>query len=180
VTTDLVVSGIELASPSAIGDSAGNAANLAGSGANLGLQINIKSTGAAGPSGGNFTITGGTDLQLLGASTANVTFDAGSTGTATLDASSEFAGTVAGLAPGNYLDLSDIGFGASSTLGYTPNNGNTGGVLTAGDGSHVANIALLGQYAAASFVMASDGHGGTLINDPPELIAQTQLTKPHG
>jgi hypothetical protein len=68
----------------------------------------------------------------------------------------------------------------ATTLGYTPNDSNSGGVLTAGDGSHVAKIALLGQYAAASFAMASDGHGGTLITDPPELIAKTQLSKPHG
>jgi hypothetical protein len=87
---------------------------------------------------------------------------------------------VAGIAPSNHIDLADISFGANTTLGYTPNDSNSGGVLTASDGTHVAKIALLGQYAAASFAMASDGHGGTLITDPPELIAQTQLTKPHG
>jgi hypothetical protein len=179
VTTDLAVSGIELTSPSAIADLAGNAANLAGAGANLGLQVNTKSTGAAGPSGGNFTVTDGTDLQLFGPSTANVTFEAGGTGTLNLDASTEFAGTVAGLATGNSLDLSDIGFGAGLTLGYAPNSGNTGGVLTVNDGVHTANIALLGQYAASSFVAASDGHGGTLITDPPALTAQNQLTPPH-
>jgi len=47
----------------------------------------------------------------------------------------------------------DIAFGASSTLGYTSNNSNTGGVLAVSDGTHVASIALLGQYAASSFVM---------------------------
>jgi hypothetical protein len=78
----------------------------------------------------------------------------------------------------NHMDLADIGFGARTTLGYTQYDGNSAGVLTASDGAH--KIALLGQYAAASFVMASDGHGGTLITDPPELIAQTHLTKPHG
>ena len=40
VTTDLVVSGIELPSSSAISDLAGNTANLSGAGANLGLRIN--------------------------------------------------------------------------------------------------------------------------------------------
>lgn len=179
VTSDLAVSGIALASPSAIADLAGNAANLAGAGANLGLQINTKSTSAAGPSGGDFTIAGSTDLQLFGSSTANVTLEAGSTGALTLDASTQFAGTVSGLAPGNYLDLPDLGFGAASTLGYAPNSGNTGGALTVSDGVHTANIALLGQYAASSFVTASDGHGGTLITDPPALAAQTQLAQPH-
>ena len=176
VTTDLVVSGIELASPSSIADLAGNAANLTGAGANLGLQIDTK--GAARPSGGNFTIAGGTDLQLFGPSNANVTLEGGSTGTLTLDASTQFVGTVPGLAPSS-LDLSDVDFGAGSTLGYAPNSGNTGGVLTVSDGVHTAKIALLGQYAASSFVTASDGHGGTLITDPPALAAQTQLTQPH-
>jgi hypothetical protein len=110
---------------------------------------------------------------------APVTLEAGSTGTLTLGAPTQFTGTVSGLAPGNYLDLPDIAFGASSTLGYTSNNSDTGGVLAVSDGTHVASIALLGQYAASSFVMASDGHGSTLITDPPALVAQTQLTLPH-
>jgi hypothetical protein len=38
---------------------------------------------------------------------------------------------------------------------------------------------LLGQYMASSFVMASDGHGGTMITDPPSN-QQPLLTHPHG
>jgi hypothetical protein len=140
---------------------------LSGAGVNLGLEVNSKS----------LAITGSTDLQLLRPSNANVAFGAGSRGTPTLDDSQAYAGTVAGLAPGNHIDLADISFGAHTTLGYTPNDSNSGGVLTASDGTH--KIALLGQYAAASFVMASNGHGGTLMTDPPELVAQAQLTKPH-
>jgi hypothetical protein len=34
------------------------------------------------------------------------------------------------------------------------------------DGSHTANIALLGSYAAANFVMSNDGSGHVLITDP--------------
>jgi hypothetical protein len=170
VTTDLAVSGIELPTGSSIRDLAGNNAPLSGAGVNLGLEVNTKP----------LAITNSTDFQLRGPSNANVAFGAGSRGTLTLDDSQAYAGTVDGLAPGNHIDLADISFSAHTTLGYMPNNSNSGGVLTASDGSHVAKIALLGQYAAASFVMASDGHGGTLISDPPELIAQTQLTKPHG
>jgi hypothetical protein len=40
-----------------------------------------------------------------------VTFASGGTGTLKLDASSAYAGTVAGLALGNDLDLADIAFG---------------------------------------------------------------------
>jgi hypothetical protein len=167
-TTDLAVSGIELPTAGSIKDLAGNNARLSGASVNLGLEVNTKP----------LAITGTTDLQLLGPSNANVAFGAG--GTLTLDDSQAYSGTVAGLASGNHIDLADIGFGAHTTLGYTPNDSNSGGVLAASDGTHIAKIALLGQYAAESFAMASDGHGGTLISDPPELIAQTQLTKPHG
>ena len=58
VTTDLVVSGIELPSTSAIADLAGNNANLSAAGASLGLQVNTAAKGSAGPSGGNFAING--------------------------------------------------------------------------------------------------------------------------
>jgi hypothetical protein len=47
------------------------------------------------------------------------------------------------------------------------------------DGTHTANVALLGQYMAASFATASDGHGGTLVTDPPVVASQTLLTQPH-
>jgi hypothetical protein len=47
------------------------------------------------------------------------------------------------------------------------------------DGTHTANLLLLGQYAAAQFAMSSDGHGGTLIADPP-VPQQPMLLGPHG
>jgi hypothetical protein len=50
--------------------------------------------------------------------------------------------------------------------------------LTVGDGTHTANLALLGQYAAASFATASDGHGGILITDPA-AISQSHLAASH-
>ena len=98
-----------------------------------------------------------------------MSFAAGDTGTLNLHNSQSFAGTVAGLALGNYLDLTDIAYVASKTPGYTPNGANTGGTLSVTDGTHTANIALLGNYLASSFVSSSDGHGGTLITDPTVL-----------
>jgi hypothetical protein len=35
--------------------------------------------------------------------------------------------------------------------------------LTVSDGRHAAAIALIGNYMAGSFVIAADGHGGTLV-----------------
>jgi VCBS repeat-containing protein len=180
VTTDLMVSGIELPSRTAIADLAGNSVNLSGAGANLGLQVNTKNAGPAGPSGGSFTITGSSVLEQFGASTANVTFAPGDTGIFKLDASGAFTGSAAGLALGNYLDLADIVYGGTTTVGYTPNKNNTGGALTVSDGMHTANIALLGQYTVASFTIVGDGHGGTLLTDPPVAPAGLAGTKASG
>ena len=75
-------------------------------------------------------------------------------------------------------DLSGIGFGANTTLAYSANSDNRGGTLTVSDGFHAQSVALLGQYMASSFVTSSDGHGGTLITDPPPS-QQPLLTHPH-
>jgi hypothetical protein len=67
--------------------------------------------------------------------------------------------------PGFLVPVSgpSIPFGVHTTLGYSENSSNTGGTLRVTDGSHIAKLALLGNYMATSFVTAADGHGGTLI-----------------
>ena len=171
ITSDLVVSGMQLGSASAIADLAGNALDLTGAGANLGLQVNTTSTGPAGPSGGTFTINGTQDLALFGSSTADVAFDAASTGTLALYDSQSFDGTVAGLAQQNRLDLTDINFATVETPTYSGDT--TKGTLDITDGNHSASLILLGNYTGSSFVPSSDGHGGTIITDPPAVIAQS-------
>lgn len=140
------------------------------------MEVHAPSKG--GPLGGTCTIAGNTELELFGASTANIAFSKDST-VFRFDDSSQFAGTVAGFAYGDCIDLADIGFGANTTLGYTPHFGDIRGTLTIACGEHNANIALLGQSAASDFVMASDCHGGTPITDPRTLATQTRLTEPH-
>ena len=45
------------------------------------------------------------------------------------------------------------------------------------DGTHTANIALLGNYLASTFVPSSDGHGGTSIVNPASVtLAQYPLS----
>ena len=126
---------------------------------------------------GNFTITDNVELEIVGASTVNVSFASGSTGVLKLDHSPEFSGQIAGFTDKNLLDLADIALGSNTTLGYVANSNNTGGNLTVSDGTNTANLALFGQYTAASFAMATDGSGGTLIHDPPATLAPT-LTQP--
>jgi hypothetical protein len=47
-------------------------------------------------------------------------------------------------------------------------------------GTHIATIALLGNYMATSFVTAADGHGGTLIAEAAQTANQLMpLATPH-
>jgi hypothetical protein len=55
----------------------------------------------------------------------------------------------------------------NATLRYTPNGGNTGGTLRMTDGTHTANLALLGSYIAGNLSLAGDGSGGTVVIDAP-------------
>ena len=50
------------------------------------------------------------------------------------------------LAPFNTIDLADIAFGSNTTVVYLASSADTG-TLTVSDGTHTANIALLGQYS---------------------------------
>ncbi len=59
-----------------------------------------------------------------------------------------------------------------------PMSSNGTGTVAAADGSHAANLALLGQFMASSFVTAGDGHVGSPIPDQP-LSQPPLLTQPH-
>jgi len=78
---------------------------------------------------------------------------------------------ISGFGGQDRLDFADI---AHTTLGYSSDQNN----YAIGDTASTAKLALLGQYAAASFVTAGNGHGGTLITDPPP-DQQSWLAHPH-
>jgi Tryptophan-rich Synechocystis species C-terminal domain len=119
-------------------------------------------------------VSSGANVEITSAYAGAVTFT-DSTGTLKLDHSSSFAGTVAGMGAQDTLDLADINF---ATLQQPIFSGNTsGGMLNVTDGTHTANIALLGNYMASTFVTSSDGHGGTYIVDP-SVASQTTLAQP--
>ena len=73
---------------------------------------------------------------------------------------------------GDTIDFADI----DPTKVQQPTYSGTasGGILTVTDGSHTANVALLGNYMASTFVTSSDGHGGTNVVNPS--AAETSLT----
>ena len=118
-------------------------------------------------------------LEVGGPSSTSISF-LGGTGMLKLDQSQSFAGQISGFGGQDQMDLADIGFSAHSTLGYQANRANTGGTLSVSDGTHRANLALLGQYLASSFAMVSDGHAGTMITEPAVLGGVAPLvTPPH-
>ena len=129
--------------------------------------------------GTNATISGTQTLELFGPSAENIGFASGSTGTLQLDAATSYTGKVSGLALGNALDLANVPYTAGITADYQPNtSGPAGGLLTVGS----ANIALLGNYIASTFVASSDGHGGTTVaeeamNQQP-MLAQLTIHDP--
>jgi hypothetical protein len=123
------------------------------------------------------TIANGTTLELASASSAEITFG-GSTGTLQLDDSREFSGKIIGftgtgnLATSDQIDLRDINF--NSVYDSYSN-----GVLTVSDGSNTANLTFNGSFTLANFSFASDGHGGTILYDPPVSISNPLRLTPN-
>jgi len=148
-----------------------NSGLLWANGGSITIDGNVSGTGAA-------LIDGVATFEMGGAFGESVTLDGGANATLKINHAADFSGAVAGFDGNDVLDLADLAFGSNTTLGYAANSNNTGGTLTVSDGTHTANIELLGQYIAASFVMSANGLGGTLIHDlPPAALTQT-LTQP--
>jgi hypothetical protein len=118
---------------------------------------------------GNAMISGTATLEFGAASSANTTFAADAAGTLQLDDSFDFSGVVSGLDGNDHLDLADIQFSGQLQMNYTANAGGTGGTLSVSDGTHSANITLLGQYDAGGFQANDDQHMGTLVTYHPPI-----------
>jgi hypothetical protein len=123
----------------------------------------LKVTGAVTGAGTGVIGTG--TLDLLSTFSENVTFTAGSTGTLELAHAQAYAGKVTGLTTVNALDLGDIVF-TSGVTKATFSGTATAGTLTVTDGTHLAKIALVGDYLSSTFTVSSDSHGGTHVVDP--------------
>ena len=124
------------------------------------------------------TIGAGETLELTSPYSGQLSFGA-DTGTLKLDNSATFAGTVAGMTGQDAIDFAEI----DPTTVLQPSYSGTaaGGTLSLSDDSHTANIALLGNYLASTFVASSDGHGGTNVVDPSASAASQSalLAHPH-
>jgi hypothetical protein len=97
----------------------------------------------------------------------NVTFVSGSKGELELGDSQAYGGTITGFSTigATSLDLGDIKFVSGTTTAVFSGTA-SGGTLTVKSGAEVATIHLKGNYLSSTFTPTSDGHGGTLIEDP--------------
>jgi autotransporter passenger strand-loop-strand repeat protein len=94
-----------------------------------------------------------------------------------LDDSTQFHGLVAGFGSGADIALLDIGYASGiTTFAWSQTTGglNGSGTLAVTDGTHNANIILLGNYVAGRFALDSY-NGGTLVTDPPLQASPAML-----
>ncbi len=172
-TLSLASGGAAIATAALIEATGAGAVTFGGSVVNTGALIadggSIGVTGAVGGSG-TATIIGAGTLDFGGAASQAVTFS-GPGGLFELGDSQAFAGTVAGFSGigKTSFDLDDIAFEGPSEATFSGTA--TSGVLTVSDGTHVAQIALLGDYRSTSFVAADDGHGGVLVTGQHKGLA---------
>jgi autotransporter passenger strand-loop-strand repeat protein len=115
-------------------------------------------------------IDGGLLEVTSGASVGTPVSFTASGGDLQLDFSQGFTGLIAGFASpvgiNEVLDLRDIAFAGATKVTFAEAPSNTSGTLTVTDGTHTANLTLLGLYSTANFSLSSDGAGGTFVKDP--------------
>jgi hypothetical protein len=103
-----------------------------------------------------------------GATGGNVTFASG--GILQFDSLMAFGGTISGFTLGDEIDLRGLAYTSGATnLSWTQltSGANASGTLTVKEGSQTQSFTLVGSYTSANFSVTSDGHGGTLVTDPP-------------
>jgi hypothetical protein len=168
---DLEISGFNLGG---VKDRAGNTVNLAGAPHQPAGTLAVRTTAPMAAMSANLAAPSASVTDL--AASAAATSDAGSstggsnTGGSNLNAWSGFGNQARGVGSA---------FSNNTTLGYAGNLTGAGGNPPAVDGSFVSRMALLGQYAASSFVGAGPGLVGAPMQSAAAEFAQT-LAKPRG
>jgi hypothetical protein len=143
---------------------------VAGAVANNGTlleQGGVLKIGGALSGTGQATIAGGTlELGAGVVATQTVTFAAGAAGTLKLDRAQSFAGTVAGLAAGDAIDLANFQFSKTPTIAGVTGTGAAGSttVVTVVDGTLTEKLTLLNQFAnqfavsPSAYTLAADSN----------------------
>jgi Tryptophan-rich Synechocystis species C-terminal domain len=123
----------------------------------------------------------GATLELPAANSGSVTFIS-STGTLKLDAPSTFSGEIFGftgdgtLTGSDQIDLANLNFNNAIQSQSTYNSST--GLLAVSNGTSTLDLSFFGNYSQANFKFANDGHGGTIVYDPP--VVPGGATNPAG
>jgi hypothetical protein len=128
--------------------------------ANDGLQWGAWTpfTASGGTQPSSVTVPAGGGVEIATAASSTSASFASNTGTLKLDDSQHYTGTVAGLVGQDSLDLADINFINGTTTATLMNATSAGGTLHVTDGTHQANIALLGNFMASITARPSTIH----------------------
>jgi hypothetical protein len=121
---------------------------------------------AQGATGGTAKLDNSGQIEFGGPTTTAVKFDDSSVTSLVLDDSVHFKGVITGFGKNinQSIDLLDIAW-SPATETFTAGSPN---VLTVKDAAgHTAQLKFSGSYTIANFKLSDDGHGGTLIKDPP-------------
>jgi hypothetical protein len=134
---------------------------------------------------GSFVLLKNGNLEFAAADSENVAFGPGATGTLKLDHSltAPFTGQLSGLTANNTVDLADLTWSKkkmTATFAANAANPTSGGALTVSNGSQSVKLNLLGNYTQAAWNLSKDGSGGTLVVDPPRLLAPNPVGAARG
>jgi serralysin len=113
-------------------------------------------------------------LELFSSDSGRVTFKPG-TESLILDKSTLFTGQIAGFGGSDTIDLRDV-----KSLNATKTYNATTGILTVND--HAGDIATIKFVGTVNLSITDDGHGGTLVTDPPPASKLQNIANdpPHG
>lgn len=128
----------------------------------------------------NTTISGGT-VEIMGGGKASGTLTFADSGLLELHGNGLVGANIVGFDdPAKQIDLMSIALDSTTSLSYIDSGGS--GTLTVATGipqlHHSVVLNLIGQYTVANFKTADDGHGGTMLTDPP-VSGSPSLAHPH-
>jgi autotransporter passenger strand-loop-strand repeat protein len=120
-------------------------------------------------------ISGGMLEVASGGSASGVVFSSG--GLLQLDSGAHLSGAISGFHSGDAIDLGGLAYSGTSAASWTQltSGASASGTLIVKEGASSVTLTVVGSYTSKNFSVTSDGHGGTLVTDPPVISGGYQL-----